>query len=112
MTYPRPSARTASVVLLALLIMSAFAAPTVFANGPGSQPPEFVGDPNTLCSPGQMPTRWADDLHPPTTIRVLRTKGPHAGHVETANFWDSAAVVMRAEYSTGMDKPPLWMQVG
>jgi hypothetical protein len=43
---------------------------------------------------------------------VLRSKGPHAGHVETANFWDYVAVVMRAEYSTGLDKPPLWMQVG
>src|SRR3954449_5378364 len=112
MTFPRPSARTSSFVLLTLIILSAFAAPATFASGRGSPPPEFVGDPNVLCSPGQKPTGWKDDLHPPQTIRVLRTKGPHAGHVETANFWDYVAVVMRAEYSTGMDKPPLWMQVG
>ncbi len=32
--------------------------------------------------------------------------------METVNFWNYVAVVMRAEYSTGADKPPLWMQVG
>ena len=59
-----------------------------------------------------MPTHWTDDLHPPTTIRVLRSSGPNKGQVETVNFWDYVAVVMRAEYSTGANKPPLWMQVG
>jgi hypothetical protein len=71
-----------------------------------------VANPETVCSPGKLPTGWKDDLHPPTTIRVLRSKGPHAGHVETPNFWEYVATVMRAEYSTGMDKPPLWMQTG
>ncbi len=71
-----------------------------------------VADPNVVCSPGQLPIKWTDDLHPPQTIRVLRSKGPDAGHVQTVPFWDYVAVVMRAEYSTGADKPPLWMQVG
>jgi len=78
------------------------AAPVVFG----------VANPATACSPGQLPTGWKDALHPPQTIRVLRSKGPNLGHVETVNFWDYVAVVMRAEYSTGLDKPPLWMQVG
>jgi hypothetical protein len=113
MTNPRPSAKTSSVVLLALIIVSAlFATPTALASGPGSQPPEAVADPNVVCSPGQMPTHWTDELHPPATVRVLRSKGPNAGHVETVDFWWYVAVVMRAEYSTGLDKPPLWMQVG
>ena len=112
MTNPRPSARTSIGVLVALMLFSALAAPVAFASGPGSQPPEAVGNPDLLCSPGMKPTGWKDDLYPPTTIRVLRSKGPNTGHVETVNFWDYVAVVMRAEYSTGADKPPLWMQVG
>jgi len=112
MSYPRPSARTSTGVLLALLLFSAIGAQAAFASGPGPFPPQTVADPNAVCSPGQLPTQWKDDLHPPATIRVLRSRGPNAGHVETANFWDYVAVVMRAEYSTGADKPPLWMQVG
>ena len=112
MSYPRPSARTSTGVLLALLLFSILGAPAVFASGPGPFPPQAAADPGAVCSAGQLPTQWNDDLHPPTTIRVLRSKGPNAGHVETANFWEYVAVVMRAEYSTGADKPPLWMQVG
>ena len=72
----------------------------------------MVANPGDVCTAGKGPTQWKDDLYPPATIRVLRSKGPNAGHVETVNFWDYVAVVMRAEYSTGADKPPLWMQVG
>ena len=82
MTYPRPSARTSSFVLLALMILTAFAAPATFASGPGPFPPQTVADPNVVCSPGMLPIKWTDDLHPPDYIKVRRTKGPNAGHVE------------------------------
>lgn len=91
-------------VLSALMIFTAYAAAPsqVFA----------VANPDLVCSPGMGPTKWTDDLHPPTTIRVLRSKGPSAGHVQTVNFWNYVAVVMRAEYSTGASKPPIWMRIG
>jgi hypothetical protein len=70
-------------VLVALMLFSTLAAPVAFASGPGSQPPLLVGNPDLLCTPGMKPTGWNDDLQPPPTIRVLRSKGPNAGHVET-----------------------------
>jgi hypothetical protein len=102
MTHPRPSARTSIAVLIGLMLFSIIAAPVVLG----------VVAPSSVCSPNQMPTLWTDTLHPPATIRVLRTHGPNTGHVETVNFWDYVAVVMRAEYATGADKPPLWMRIG
>ena len=95
MPHPRPSAWALIGVLLATMLFSAEAAPVAFAN-----------QPRPTC------TGWSDDLHPPDVIRVLRSKGPDKGQVQVANFWDYVAVVMRAEYSTGADKPPLWMRIG
>ena len=112
MPNPRPSAWALTGVLLATLFAST-AAPVAAAQIPAS--PQ-AADPTTVCTGGatgpNMPTRWTDDLHPPLTIRVLRGKGPDRGHVQTVNFWNYVAVVMRAEYSTGQNKPPVWMQIG
>jgi len=113
MSYPRPSARTLTGVLLASLILLAVAVPvTLGADTGGDVQHTLVANPQVVCSPGQLPTAWKDQLHPPQTIRVLRSRGPNAGHVETVNFWNYVGVVMRAEYSTGESKPPVWMQVG
>jgi hypothetical protein len=59
-----------------------------------------------------MPTQWKDDLHPPPTVKVLRSKGPNAGRVQTVPLWDYVGVVLRAEYSTGQMKFYPWMHVG
>ena len=109
MPNPRPSAWALTGVLLLTTFFTYGVGAVAAVDTPGTIQ---VADPATICSPGEMPTRWKDDLHPPTSIRVLRSKGPHAGHVETPNFWEYVATVMRAEYSTGADKPPLWMQTG
>jgi len=124
MPNPRPSAWALVGVLIATLFAGAAAPIALGRDTPGSSTPQ-VADPNNVCgttvtdpdgtkqfTPGLLPTHWTDDLHPPATIRVLRSNGPNKGHVETVDFWDYVAVVMRAEYSTGANKPPLWMQVG
>ncbi len=121
MPNPRPSAWALTGVLLATLFA---VSSSPVAAGEVPQQPQ-TADPAAVCgttvtntdgtkqfTAGMFPTRWTDDLRPPQTIRVLRSKGPNKGHVETVNFWDYVAVVMRAEYSTGANKPPLWMQVG
>ena len=121
MPIPRPSAWALTGVLLATLFATTTGTAAA-AEVPGT--PQ-VANPSAVCgttvtnpdgtkqfTAGMLPTHWTDDLRPPQTIRVLRSKGPNKGHVETVNFWDYVAVVMRAEYSTGADKPPLWMQVG
>src|SRR4029078_8228718 len=110
MTHTRPSARTFFAVLITLMSFSVIAAPVVLGGKDAPTAP-IVANPVTVCSVGQLPTMWTDNFPPPTTIRVLRTKGPKTGHVETANFWDYVAVVMRAEYSTGATKPPVWMRI-
>jgi len=112
MSYPRPSARTSTGVLLALMLFSVIGAPSAFAAGPSNTPQ--VIDPGTVCSgPANMPTHWTDELHPPKTIRVLRSYGPDKGHVETVAFWKYVGVVLRTEYASGGGiKPPLWMRVG
>ncbi len=74
--------------------------------------PALAADPAAVCSPGQLPTGWQDEFHPPDTVRVLRSKGPNAGHVETVNFWNYVGVVLRAEYSSGDNKPEPWMRIG
>jgi hypothetical protein len=110
MSYTRPSARSLISGLVATMLISSFAAPVVLGKDTAATPQ--VKNPELVCSPGELPTRWQDDLHPPQTIRVLRTKGPSKGLVQTVDFWTYVSVVMRAEYSTGADKPPLWMRVG
>lgn len=95
MPHTRPSAWALIGVLLATMLFSAEAAPVAFAK-----------QPRPTC------TGWADDLHPPDVIRVLRARGPDKGHVQLVDFWTYVSVVMRAEYSTGADKPPLWMRIG
>jgi FG-GAP-like repeat len=125
MSYTRPSARTSVGVLAAIMMLSIFAVPVALGNGtPPSSSPQLA-DPNVACgttvqdatgshfTPGFGPTKWTDDLHPPTTVRVLRSQGPNKGHVETVNFFWYVGVVMRAEYSSGGGvKPPLWMRIG
>lgn len=113
MSHPRPSAWSLISVMLGALLVCAGVAPTAQATQVSADPTlSLIADPASVCSPGQLPTQWKDELHPPPSIRVLRSSGPHAGHVETAPFWNYVAVVMRAEYSTGSDKPPLWMRIG
>ena len=106
------SRRTAWVLVATLLTTLAFAAPTSAARGGGPFSPPTVDDPNTVCSPGHLPTRWLDDLHPPPTVRVLRSRGPNAGDVETVDMWKYVGTVVRAEYSSGSDKPYPWMHIG
>ena len=109
MPHPRPSAWALIGVLLATILFSSGTGVVFAAQVPG-QPQ--VANPGSVCSPGQLPTGWKDELHPPTSIRVLRSRGPSAGHVQTVDFWKYVGVVMRAEYSTGANKPPLWMRMG
>ncbi len=90
-------------VVVALVAGTLVVATPVFARAP---------NPAAICSADQLPTQWTDDLHPPTTIRVRRSKGPDAGSVETVNFWDYVATVLRTEYATGANKPPVWMRIG
>ena len=110
MPYPRPTART--------LIRRSVRTPAGLRpqlrpsrQRPDPSRPTWSSTQDAVCA-GKMPTRWPDELHPPDTVRVLRSKGPNAGDVETVNFWKYVGRVMRAEYSTGADKPPLWMHVG
>ncbi len=63
-----------------------------------------------MCDFG--PTLWTDDLRPPQYIHVLRSQGPNAGRVEKVPFWTYVGTVLRAEYSTGSDKPAPWMTIG
>jgi hypothetical protein len=69
-------------------------------------------DPTATCSPGQLPTTSNDDLHPPDTVRVLRSKGPNSGHVETVALWSYVGVVLRTEYGNGTGTSYPWMQSG
>jgi hypothetical protein len=96
---------------IALLLAVALMSGAALANGPGAVL-AAAGNPNNICSPGQLPTQWQDDLRPPPTIRVKRTNGPDAGTVETVDFWDYVATVLRAEFATGDNKPPEWMRMG
>ena len=72
----------------------------------------LVADPNAVCTPGHLPTAWQDEFRPPNTVRVLRSKGPNAGRVETVSFWKYVGFVLRTEYSSGQDKPDPWMRIG
>lgn len=91
----------------------ALAAPTSAAGGDPFNEPTVL-DPGSVCSPGQMPTQWTDELHPPPTVRVLRSRGPVEviGTVQTVPFWEYVGRVVRAEYSSGSDKPYPWMHIG
>ena len=124
MSHTRPSARTLTGVLLAAIVFSILVVPAAFAVGADQYVSSLV-DPNLTCgtkvtrvdgssqfTAGFTPTKWPDDVHPPTTIRVLRSDGPNKGHVETVNFFWYVGVVMRAEYSTGATKTALWMRMG
>lgn len=106
-----PQQRRAAWALVATLIATmSLAAPTFGVGGPGGS--ALVVDPNEACSPDQMPTRWLDELHPPPTVRVLRSKGPTTGDVDVVDFWKYVGRVVRAEYSSGGDKPYPWMHIG
>ncbi len=71
-----------------------------------------MADPDVVCTAGHLPTDWKDEFRPPNTVRVMRSKGPNAGRVETVPFWKYVGVVLRAEYSSGQDKPDPWMRMG
>lgn len=94
-----------------MLLVLALASGAALASRPETAAAR-TGNPNNICSPGQLPTQWQDDLRPPPTIRVKRTKGPNAGTVETVDFWDYVATALRAEFSSGDNKPPPWMRIG
>ncbi|MEO6350093.1 MAG: VCBS repeat-containing protein [Candidatus Limnocylindrales bacterium] len=64
------------------------------------------------AEPKPQCTGWADELHPPNTVRVARSIGPNAGHVEVVDLWKYVGTVVRAEYSSGSDKPYPWMHIG
>jgi hypothetical protein len=93
---PQPR-RTAWALLFALVASLTIAGPSGVV---------LAAEPKPQC------TGWTDEMHPPTTIRVLRSNGPNAGKVEVANFWNYVGAVLRAEYSSGADKPANWMWVG
>jgi hypothetical protein len=125
MSHTRPSARTLTGVLLAAIVFSLLVVPAGFAADTSAPPTALLVDSTVTCgtnvtaadgsskfTAGFAPTKWPDDLHPPTTIRVLRSDGPNKGHVETVNFFWYVGVVMRAEYSSGATKTPLWMRMG
>ncbi len=94
MTYSRPSALILAASLVAGILSTAGTG-VVLATNP---PPQCTG--------------WTDEFHPPTTVRVRRTSGPNAGHVETVPFWDYVGTVLRTEYSSGATKGVLWMRIG
>src|SRR5450759_2574231 len=52
-------------------------------------------------------TPWSSRRIPPTTIRVSRTTGPHAGTVETVDFRTYVGVVLAAEWSSSWPVPTL-----
>jgi Stage II sporulation protein len=52
-------------------------------------------------------TPWSSTRIPPTTIRVSRTTGPHAGTVETVDFRTYVGVVLAAEWSSSWPVPTL-----
>jgi FG-GAP-like repeat len=88
---------TAWALALAVLASLLFAGPASVALGV---------EPKPQC------TGWTDELHPPPTVRVLRSVGPNAGRVETVDLWKYVGTVVRAEYSSGSDKPYPWMHIG
>ena len=99
---PQPR-RVAMTLVIAMLATSAFAST--------SHAITAAVDPAAVCSPEHMPTMWEDENHPPSSVRVLRSKGPNAGHVETVNFGTYVGVVLRSEYSGNQMAFP-YMQVG
>jgi hypothetical protein len=92
-----------------MALVSALLATSAFAGTPHTV--TAAVDPAAVCSPEHMPTMWDDETHPPASVRVLRSKGPNAGHVETVNFWTYVGVVLRSEYSGNQMAFP-YMQVG
>ena len=109
-----PQHRHIAWALIAALSASiAIVSGSALASGPVPDPfVETVADPDEVCTPGHLPTDWQDDFHPPNTVRVLRSKGPNANRVEIVDFWKYVGVVLRAEYSSGKDKPGAWMRMG
>lgn len=91
MTHPRPSAWALIAVLVVGLLGSAGAGVTLAA---------------------QQCTGWTDEFHPPTEIRVLRKRGPNAGHVEVVPFWNYVGTVLAAEYSTSGPRGAVWFRMG
>lgn len=91
MKNPRPSAWALIAVLVVGLLGSAGAGVTLGA---------------------QQCTGWTDEFHPPTEIRVLRKRGPNAGHVEVVPFWNYVGTVLAAEYSTSGPRGAIWFRMG
>src|SRR4051812_855491 len=57
-------------------------------------------DPDALASGTTQDTctGWQSTYEPPTTIRVLRTRGPEKGHVQTLDFRTYVGWVISAEW--------------
>ncbi len=113
---PQPR-RTAWVLITTLICASAFVVTPALAADPIDQP---AGADDSICSPGAKPTHWTDEFHPPQTIRVRRTKGPAYvapnNVVQTWNFRQYVATVLRAEYSgavfTSNEQRDAWYAIG
>jgi hypothetical protein len=103
---PQPR-RSAWVLVTTLVATFVFGTMPAYALDP-LQDPAIQDD--SMCNAG--PTHWGDELHPPDTVRVLRSRGPTKGKVDVVPLWKYVGRVLRAEYSSGSSKPYPWMHVG
>jgi hypothetical protein len=105
---PQPR-RTAWVLVTTLIAIFMFGTLPAYAKSSDPLRPPLVQD-DSMCTAG--PTHWGDELHPPNTVRVLRSRGPTNGKVDVVPLWKYVGRVVRAEYSSGSSKPYPWMHVG
>jgi len=105
---PQPR-RTAWALIAALIAVFTLGSLPAFAKGTDPLSPPLVQD-DSMCTAG--PTHWNDELHPPDSVRVLRSRGPTSGKVDVVPLWKYVGRVVRAEYSSGSSKPYPWMHVG
>jgi len=94
-----------AIVLISLAVLGGLLPlPAQGAAEPAKQPGPVASqatDPRAPCR------TWTNDLRPPPSIRVYRTRGPAAGKVQTVNFWRYVAVVLAAEWPASMPRHTL-----
>src|SRR4051812_40898132 len=64
----------------------------------------LFGTPGAAIPPARAAgtcTGWTSNVTPPNTIRVLRTSGSSAGHVQTVNFRDYVKTSIASEWGPG-----------
>lgn len=101
--YIVPQHRHIASALVAALVLGALSAGLAVGARPSVPAIGISADPTGVCPENRMPTRWKDEFHPPSTIRVRRTSGP-AGikdTVQTVDFWKYVGTVLRTEFSGG-----------